>query len=270
MIGAGWRKPIQRGVSARRGQSLAEFTLILPLLLLLLVVGVDFGRIFLGWVELNNVVREAANFAANNPTAWNSVNPDPNAQAQYQSLVANDAATINCQLPTPSPAPTPSFPNGPDGQNAIGDPVSVSITCRFSVITPIVSSIVGGTVPVTASAAFPITNGPILGLNVANPNPTPTPTPAPTPTPGPTPTPTPGATPTPSPTPAMCTVGNYLGVTTQQAQTNWRHDGFLTAVKFDPLNPANNSLITSQSLNPGISAPCDTAEITFGYSVPVH
>ncbi len=54
----------------RRGQSLVEFALVLPVLMLLLLIGIDFGRVFLGWVTLNNVVRDGANFAALHPTAW--------------------------------------------------------------------------------------------------------------------------------------------------------------------------------------------------------
>ena len=148
--------------AASRGQSLVELALVLPALLLLLVFATDFGRAYLGWVTLNNVVREAANFAAENPTAWSSVNPNAAAQGAYTSLITNDAAGIDCTLPNPLPAP--SFPNGPDGQNAIGMPATVAITCEFSPITPIISSIVGNSVPMSASAAFPIRNGVIAGI----------------------------------------------------------------------------------------------------------
>jgi uncharacterized membrane protein len=140
-----------------RGQSLAEFALVLPLILLLLLFGIDFGRVFLGWVELNNVVREAANFAAQNPTAWNSVNPDATAQAEYARLVTADAAGISCTLP--NPLPTPSFPNGANGPNAIGQPVAVGITCNFGLITPVIGNIVGNPLHVSSSAAFPIRDG---------------------------------------------------------------------------------------------------------------
>src|SRR5947209_2945895 len=52
------------------GQSLAEFAMTLPLLLLMVLFGLDFGRVFLGWVALNSAAREAAYYAAMNPDAW--------------------------------------------------------------------------------------------------------------------------------------------------------------------------------------------------------
>ncbi len=53
-----------------RGQSLVEFALVLPMILLLMLIALDFGRVFLGWVALNNSARVAANYAAMNPNAW--------------------------------------------------------------------------------------------------------------------------------------------------------------------------------------------------------
>ena len=50
-----------------RGQALVEFALILPLLVLLLLLAIDFGRVFFGWVALNNAARIAANEAAVQP-----------------------------------------------------------------------------------------------------------------------------------------------------------------------------------------------------------
>src|SRR3954454_11321063 len=69
-----------------RGQSLVEFAISAPVVLLMVLFGIDFGRVFLGWVALTNAVREAANFAALNPTAWNSPG-NPAAQAEYVRLI---------------------------------------------------------------------------------------------------------------------------------------------------------------------------------------
>jgi TadE-like protein len=147
---------------ARRGQSLVEFALVLPVFLLLLVIAIDFGRAYLGWVTLNNVVREAANFAGANPKAW-AILPGTN-PAGYTALITNEAAGIDCTMPDPLPAP--SFPPGPDGQSGVGTPAIVALTCDFTPITPMISSILGGTIPISASAAFPIRNGVIAGVPV--------------------------------------------------------------------------------------------------------
>jgi hypothetical protein len=47
----------------RKGQTLAEFAITLPILLLLLFGIVEFGRIFQAWVTLQNSARAAARFA---------------------------------------------------------------------------------------------------------------------------------------------------------------------------------------------------------------
>ena len=142
-----------------RGQSLVEFALILPLLLVLLAFGLDLGRVFLGWVNLNNSVKVAATYAAQNPNAW--VSGTPNARTiEYQRLVTADADVINCDMPSPIPSPT--FPSGRD----IGDPAKVAVTCRFHLITPILSFVLGNGLDVSASSAFPIRSGVINGIPV--------------------------------------------------------------------------------------------------------
>jgi len=70
-----------------RGQGLVEFAISLPVVLLMILFGIDFGRVFLGWVTLGNAVREAANFAALNPTAWTAPG-NPAAVAEYDRLIS--------------------------------------------------------------------------------------------------------------------------------------------------------------------------------------
>jgi hypothetical protein len=272
-------RPFKRRTRAphRRGQSLPEFALMAPVILLLLAFGIDFGRVFLGWVELNNGAREAANFAAQNPNAWNSVNPDLTAQAEYARLVTADAARINCTLPNPIPAPT--FLNGVNGPNDIGQPVTVAITCRFGIITPIVSNVLGSPLAVTASAAFPIRSGVIAGIPVATAIPTATPTSTatatPTPTAGATATPTPSPTATPSPTPALCIVPNLVGLDTSVAADYWGTKGhagtpgagFSTQnLLFNPAVSTGNTNYTIGQMSPstavGTSQSCATFVIT--------
>jgi PKD repeat protein len=140
----------------RRGQSLVEFALVLPILLLILMMGIDFGRIFLGWVNLNNTARIGANFAATNATLMAAGNPA--AQAAYRNLIQQDATATNCALPNPIPDPT--FPDG----TALGQRAHVAITCKFGLITPIISNILGSVVSVSASSDFPIRTGIIAGV----------------------------------------------------------------------------------------------------------
>lgn len=252
----------------RLGQSLAEFALTLPLALLMILFGLDFGRVFLGWVSLNQAAREAANYAAMNPTAW-TLPYNLAVQAEYARLVTTEASNINCTLV--APVPDPSFPDG----TAIGAPAVVELDCGFGLITPMIGMITGNPIPVSASSAFPIRSGNIEGVPAAStvPSATPAPTAAPTATPAPTPTPDPGATPTPTPapptptpapTPQMCTVISLLDVQSNKAQGDWRDAGFSGTVIFVPLVPPNYR-VQWQSLTVGTSELC-----TSGITVRSH
>jgi hypothetical protein len=187
-----------RRIRRARGQSLVEFALVLPVVLLILLLVVDVGRLYYGWVNLQNAARIGANYAALHPTAWG---PTPNAkdleaQAAYAQQITDDARAINCVLP-PS-LPTPTFSAG--GSTGLGE-AQVNLRCRFDLITPKFLGIQN--LQLGASAVFPIRNGTI-------PVPTPTATPAPTPTPSPAPTPT-----------DMCTVPTFIGTQVDSAAAAW-------------------------------------------------
>jgi len=149
---------VRARASTRSGQSLAEFALVLPIMLLLVLAALDFGRIYLGYVNAQQMARIAANYAANN--AADLVPPaDPAVLDEYRRLVANDARLINCDLPDPSQW-VPVFSSG----IGLGAPVRVSIPCSFDVLTPIVDIIVGDSVLLTASATFPVKQGAVSSI----------------------------------------------------------------------------------------------------------
>lgn len=250
-----------------RGQSLAEFALTLPMALLMVLFGLDFGRVFLGWVALNNAAREAANYAAMNPTAW-TIPYNTAVQTEYARLVTTEAASINCTLVTPVPAPT--FDDG----TSIGAPATVTLTCGFHLITPLIGILTGNPIPVTASSAFPVRSGNIEGIPVESTTPTasPAPTVGPTGTPGPTAivaptaTPAPIATTSPTSAPSECNVVSLLNVLTNKAQAKWKTAGFTGTVIFSPLVPPNYR-IAWQSLTVGTEVDC-TTNITVRSSAP--
>jgi hypothetical protein len=236
----------------------------------MILFGLDFGRVFLGWVALNQAAREAANYAAMNPTAW-TLPYNLAVQAEYARLVTTEASNINCTLQTP--VSDPSFPDG----TGIGAPALVELDCRFDLITPMIGALTGNPIPVSASSAFPVRSGNIEGVPAASTVPTVTPapsaTPSPTPTPAPTSTPDPGATPTPTPppptptpvpTPPMCTVISLLNVQSNKVQADWNAAGFTGTVIFVPLVPPNYR-VEWQSLTVGDSITC-----TSGITVRSH
>src|SRR5262245_20339442 len=148
---------------AELGQSLVEFALFLPVILLLTVIALDFGRVYLGYINLQNMARIAANYAANNPDAWGSP-PESEKQTRYENQILGDAAATNCSLPRSGGKPVipdPAFLDGDgDGDTtSLGDTVRVQLSCRFDVITPGISNILGGSVRVSAESNFPVKAG---------------------------------------------------------------------------------------------------------------
>ena len=190
--------PWHRHRSSSRGQALVEFAAILPILALLMVMSLDFGRVFFGWVGLQNVVRIAANNAAANPEAFSapygSLTPSQRLQYdQYVDQIVREATGLNCApLPQASPAPTnipaPSFDdfNG-SGATDLGDFASVSMTCQFGLITPLANSVLGGGVTIGAKAEFPVRGAAVANL--------------------PTPAPSAGSSSAPTPSPSLGVCG---------------------------------------------------------------
>ncbi len=145
------------------GQAFVEFALVLPILLFLTLTALDFGRVYLGYINIQNMARIAANYAANNPTAWTG-GGNAEAQAQFRNQILQDGAATNCALPksgstTIVPVPTFTDGNGDGRTDTLGDTAQVQISCTFSVITPMISNIVGGTVTVAAQSTFPVKTG---------------------------------------------------------------------------------------------------------------
>jgi Flp pilus assembly protein TadG len=73
----------------RRGQSLVEFALIFPVMLLLVAGGVDLARIYFAGNETQDAAREAALYASHNPNYTN---------ASLQSIAqgAAGSGTLHC------------------------------------------------------------------------------------------------------------------------------------------------------------------------------
>lgn len=143
-----------------RGQALVETALLLPLLLILLLGAVDFGRIFFGWVAVTNASRVAANYAATHPDAWALNNA---AQKQEYEDLVRDAGVDNCGLSdAANPIPPPAFP---DGTRELGDRVRVDLYCEFQLVNPfawvssLISSPLYGSFTIGASSTFNVRQG---------------------------------------------------------------------------------------------------------------
>jgi Flp pilus assembly protein TadG len=126
-----------------------EFALVLPLLLLLLLGMLDFGKAYNYWNDTTHLTAEAARFAAVNRK------PDPADPLSLQAQILNQADTAELRAGTPSPAVAPAqvcvnFPNG----TQVGDPVKVSMTFTYHFL-PFIGAKVGAlTQTITSSTVM--------------------------------------------------------------------------------------------------------------------
>ena len=152
-----------------RGQSIVELALVLPVLLLLVLIGLDFGRAYLGWVVLNNAARVGADYAALHPAAWGTPG-DPVRRGTYEALVRDARADAGGTLAGCDDAtvPAPVFASGVE----LGDVAEVTLTCRFTPITPLIGSVIAAGsdgIAVSARSIFPIRTGIVGGPVIVRP-----------------------------------------------------------------------------------------------------
>lgn len=148
-----------RRANASRGQALVEFGIILPVLLLLLVLAIDFGRVFFGWVALNNASRIGADYAGQNPNGWKG-SGQAGIQDEYLDLVEDHVS--GCEL---DPVDDPEFTDVDGDGDAYnwGDQARVRITCDFAFVTPLVENILGDEIQIGAESIFPVRSGTFAG-----------------------------------------------------------------------------------------------------------
>jgi PKD repeat protein len=136
-----------------RGQSAVEFALVLPVFMLLLLIAVDFGRLFFTNIEVNNAAREGASYAATNPTDATGIQAhlvqETNAQAQRGAGTIS-APTVICKDPTNANVVIAcSTATGGAGQ---GYTVTVSATEPFTFFTPLINGFFNNNLNIGASA----------------------------------------------------------------------------------------------------------------------
>jgi hypothetical protein len=205
-----------------RGQGLVELAILLPLLALMLVMAIDFGRVFFGWVALNNAARIGADTAASFADIWDGP-PDGDQvteQERFRDRVQGDLQSLGCQ---DDPVPDPIFDTDVDGDGDFfsdGDLVRLELECAFPLLTPLAEFAVGGPVTLHAQADFAITRVINGGMPAA-----------------------PDACPA-----GQAEVPSMVGQRMQDAHDDWVAAGFASA-NFAPAvtNPNKNKTVLTQS-----------------------
>ncbi|QCJ44027.1 pilus assembly protein [Bacillus sp. S3] len=110
-------------MKSEKGQSLVEFALIVPVLILLLLGIMDFARIFHAYLTIDHAGREAARAASIGKT-----------KSEAEKIGIDSGSSINLTKPNGSVTVTTGSP----GANA-----TVTITYPITFLTPVIGSIVG-------------------------------------------------------------------------------------------------------------------------------
>jgi uncharacterized protein (UPF0333 family) len=110
-------------MKSQKGQSLVEFALVLPLLVVLLFGIMDFGRVFHAYLTIDHAGREAARAA--------SIGKD---DTTVKNTAVNDATGIG--LTVDRVGVTPAL-------RTSGTNVTVTITYPITFLTPLIGNIVG-------------------------------------------------------------------------------------------------------------------------------
>jgi Flp pilus assembly protein TadG len=130
----------------QRGAALVEFTLVLPLLLVVLMGMLEFGRVFNYWIDETHLANVAARFAA--------VDRNPGPGGTLQESVQGQADTDELRN-----GGTASVPTGaevciefPDGSSGVGDPVEATVSVEYNWM-PLIGDALGGTTTTTLTGS---------------------------------------------------------------------------------------------------------------------
>jgi Flp pilus assembly protein TadG len=129
----------------KRGQSLVEFALILPILLTMLGAAVDIARVYQGWITLEGATRDAAEYAASFDATSGAATSDA------QRIVCTQAAALS------GFAAPPGNPTACTSPAVTVSSFSVSTTAAgASVKYPIATVTVTATLPFRTFFGYPL------------------------------------------------------------------------------------------------------------------
>jgi len=160
------RAAARRGLYAS-GQAVVEFALILPVFLLLLVIAVDFGRLFFSYIQINNAAREGAAYGLRSPNECGGTpclptsqiavhaRQESNAQSQAGEAAAGIVVSATC---ADSAGATITCVSAAGGGSGAGNTITVNVREAFTFLTPLVNNAFGSTLQMSASATAPITD----------------------------------------------------------------------------------------------------------------
>jgi Flp pilus assembly protein TadG len=149
-------------LSDDRGQALVEFALVLPLVLVLIMGILWFGRAFNYSIDQTHLANEAARYAA--------VNSNPSSSPNLNAWILSQIDTSELKSGSSGPGSGVNAPGAalticyPNVTSNVGDPVKVTVRSTFHFI-PILNL---GDAPITGSATMRIEVPPSNNVYVAS------------------------------------------------------------------------------------------------------
>jgi Flp pilus assembly protein TadG len=138
-----------------KGQTMAEFAMVVPLFFLLLFGVMDYGRLFFIQMNLQQAVQDAGRFAS----TGNHL-PDPNKANQNLSRIQSIIATVQNEAAgvpgvNPQDLQVSSLQGGSNSAGGPGDTVTISLTTNLPLMTPMIGFFFpNGAYTFTSSATF--------------------------------------------------------------------------------------------------------------------
>ena len=131
---------VRRRLRSERGQAAVEFAMVVPLLCLIIVAILHFGKVMNYWLDLNHVASEGARKAAVNTFA---------SDGEYETYLRNRLETAELRAGGTGSIPAPSTINVclPEGGD-VGDPVKVQVAAAYSM------PLIGKTITLRGSATM--------------------------------------------------------------------------------------------------------------------
>ncbi len=130
-----------------RAQAIVEFAIVVPVMLLLLLAAVDFGRLYFSYIGVNNAAREGAAYAqAHNGCAASSCSDIlDHARQEMGGDTSLVLVSISCTA-------SAECPRSIDVAGPAGDRVTVTVRYPFRFLTPLIGDLFGGQVWMTSSS----------------------------------------------------------------------------------------------------------------------
>ena len=116
-------------LKSEKGQSMVEFALLLPILILILLMIIEGGLIFGGYLELQNAARDGARYA--------SVHTDKQDQTSINTYITGKNFIIVDKSNLVQPI---GFTKTTSAQGTV---LTVTLTYKYPIITPIIGGIIG-------------------------------------------------------------------------------------------------------------------------------